>query len=94
MRRARPYGFAIAFLLAALPGAAGDRPGIGAPAPMPVMRDLRGGDRSLKELAGRGGIVVLFWAGWSDRSIEELRRLDAAAPEMAAHGMAVVAVSV
>jgi len=37
---------------------------------------------------------VLFWAGWSDRSIEELKRLDTAAPDMAAHGVAVAAVSV
>src|SRR2546427_3827929 len=65
MRRAtRPYGLAIAFLLAALLSAASERPAIGDPAPMPVMRDLRGGDRSLKELAGRSGLVVVFWAGW------------------------------
>jgi len=94
MRATRPYGFAIAFLLVALLSAASERPAIGDPAPMPVMRDLRGGDTSLKELAGRGGIVVLFWAGWSERSIQELQRLDAAAPEMAAHGIAVAAVSV
>jgi peroxiredoxin len=95
MGRARnPYGVAIAFLLAPLLGVGSERPAIGDPAPMPVMRDLRGGDRSLKELSGRAGIVVLFWARWSERSIDELRRLDAAARTLAAHGMAIAAVNV
>jgi peroxiredoxin len=95
MRRARrPYGFAIVFLLAPLLGVASERPAVGDPAPMPVMRDLRGGDRSLKALSGRSGIVVLFWAGWSQRSIEELRRLDAAAQDLSAQGIAIAAVNV
>jgi len=96
MRRANnPCRLAIASLLVALSSAASERPAIGDPVPMPIMRDLRGGgDRSLKELSGRAGLVVLFWAGWSQRSIDELQRLDAAAQEMAAHGMAMAAVNV
>jgi hypothetical protein len=38
--------------------------------------------------------VVLFWALWSERSVEELRRLDAAAGEMAEHGVAIAAINV
>ena len=106
MGRARnPYGFVMALLLATLLSVAGERPfdshalaqgrpAIGDPAPTPVMRDLRGGDRSLKELSGRAGLVVLIWARWSERSIDEMRRLDAAARTLAAHGMAIAAVNV
>src|SRR6185295_1783394 len=91
----RPHGLAIACLLVAIAGAAADRPAVGDQVPLPILRDLRGGgDRSLKELAGRAGIVVVFWAGWSQRSVEELQRLDAAATEMAAHGVAMAAVNV
>ncbi|PYR91659.1 MAG: hypothetical protein DMF84_16130 [Acidobacteria bacterium] len=86
--------FAAALLLVGASTAAGQRPAIGAAAPLPVVRDLAGSERSLKQLAGHRGLVVLFWAGWSERSIEELRRLDDVAPEMAAHGVAVAAVSV
>jgi len=88
-------GLTAVLLLAAHGAVAGDHPSIGAPAPLLVVRDLSGVDHPLKaQLAGRRGLVVLFWAGWSDRSIEELKRLDAAAPDMAAHGVAVAAVSV
>lgn len=70
------------------------RPAVGAPAPLPVVYDLTGSEHSLKQLTGRRGLVILFWAGWSDRSIEELRRLDDDASDMAAHGVTVAAVSV
>jgi tetratricopeptide (TPR) repeat protein len=94
MRHALPCCFAAALLFVTPSLAAGQRPAIGAPAPLPAVYDLTGSERSLKQLSGRRGLVVLFWAGWSDRSIEELRRLDDLAPEMAAHGVAVAAVSV
>ena len=95
MGRARTaYGFVIAFLLAPLVGVAAERPAIGNPAPMLVMRDLRGGDRSLKEFSGRAGLVVLFWARWSERSIDELRRLDETAQVLSARGIAIAAVNV
>jgi peroxiredoxin/Tfp pilus assembly protein PilF len=95
MGRARyRYGFVIALLLAPHLAVAVERPAIGDPAPMLVMRDLRGGDRSLKELSGRAGLVVLFWARWSERSIDELRRLDEAAQVLSARGVAIAAVNV
>jgi peroxiredoxin/Flp pilus assembly protein TadD len=94
MRCALASSFAAALLLLTPSIAAGQRPAIGAPAPLPVVHDLAGSERSLKQLAGRRGLVVLFWAGWSERSIEELRRLDDVAPDMAAHGVTIAAVSV
>jgi tetratricopeptide (TPR) repeat protein len=94
MRHAFSSVFGAAALIAAPSTAAAQRPAIGAPAPLPVVHDLAGSERPLKQLAGRRGLVILFWAGWSDRSIEELRRLDDEAPDMAAHGVTVAAVSV
>ena len=95
MPRASRCALAVVLLLAARPAVAGDRPSIGAPAPLLVVRDMAGADRPLKaQLAGRRGLVVLFWAGWSERSIEELQRIDAAASDMTSHGVAVAAVSV
>jgi Tfp pilus assembly protein PilF len=94
VRHTTPCIVAAALLFAAIPGAASDRPALGAPAPLPVVRELGGSLRSLKQHAGRRGLVVLFWAGWSERSIDELRRLDAAAAAMATHGVAVAAVNV
>ena len=45
------------------------------------------------DFAGPKGLVVFFWAGWSERSLEELKRLDAAQKEMRDHGVGVVAVN-
>ena len=88
-------GVALAAALAlATSVAADDRPAIGGPAPLPAVRDLAGNARPLKDLVGRRGMVVLFWAGWSDRSVEELRRLDAAAADMEEHGVGIAAVNV
>ena len=84
----------VALVALAQPASADERPSIGGAAPVPPVHDLSGSPRSLKELVGRRGMVVLFWALWSDRSVEELRRLDAAAGEMAEHGVAVAAVNV
>ena len=85
---------AIGLLLLTLPAAAGQRPAVGAPAPLPALRDLQGVERSLKNLAGARGLAVLFWATWSERSVEELRRLDAAAAQLAGQGVGFVAVNV
>jgi len=71
-----------------------ERPPVGGPAPMLVLRDLSGQPRPLADLKGKRGIVVLFWAGWSDRSVEELKRLDAASADLAAHGVTIAAVNV
>lgn len=78
----------------ARPGAADERPAIGAPAPLLTLRDLAGAPHSLKDAIGRRGMVILFWAAWSDRSVEELRRLDGAAPALEAHGVTIAAVNV
>ena len=85
---------AAAFVLAAPPCAARERPAIGAPAPLLAVADLSGIARPLKAHAGPRGLVVLFWAGWSERSVEELQRINAAAADLSSRGVTVAAVSV
>ncbi|HKB13905.1 MAG TPA: TlpA disulfide reductase family protein [Vicinamibacterales bacterium] len=79
---------------AAAVAVADDRPAIGTAAPLPAVHDLAGRARPLSEIKGRRGLVILFWARWSDRSVEELKRLDAASQDLAAHGVTVAAVNV
>lgn len=74
--------------------AADERPAIGGPAPLLTLTELRGSTRSLKDLAGRRGLVVLFWAAWSERSVDQLQRLNASAAEMSANGIGIAAVNV
>lgn len=81
-------------LVLAAPALAADRPAIGARVPLPVLYDLGGARRPLTQLAGPRGIALLFWAPWSERSVEQLRRLDTLAADMARHGVAIVAISV
>src|SRR5262245_63767977 len=81
---------------ALLPGVARaeERPAIGGPAPLLALHDLNGRPRPLADVKGRRGLVILFWAGWSDRSIEELKRLDAASADLAARGVTTAAANV
>jgi thioredoxin-like negative regulator of GroEL len=83
-----------AMVLTASAGLAGERPALGSRAPLPPARDLRGAQRSVGEFAGPRGLVLLFWAGWSERSIQQLQRFDKVAAEMKAHGVGLVAVNV
>ena len=94
MRTAIVHCVTAAVLLAAPSSVRAERPAVGSAAPLPVARDLEGKERPLKQLMGPRGLVILFWAGWSDRSIEQLRRLNASAAELSAHGVTVAAVSV
>jgi len=84
----------VALALSARAAVAEERPPIGGPAPLLALHDLSGRSRPLTEVKGRRGLVILFWAGWSERSLEELKRLDAASPDLAAHGVTVAAVNV
>jgi peroxiredoxin len=83
---------ALAFVLLCSTGM--QRPAIGQAAPLPLVPDLQGTVHSLKDYAGPKGLVVFFWAGWSERSIEELRRLNGIQKEIRDHGVGVVAVNV
>jgi peroxiredoxin len=85
---------ALLALLAPRAVVADERPAIGGPAPLPAVHDLRGNTRPLKDLSGRHGLVVLFWAAWSERSVEQLLRLNDAAGELSANGIGVAAVNV
>ena len=70
------------------------RPAIGgAVAWLPVI-DLQGADRPLTEYSGSKGLVVFFWASWSERSVEELKRIETAQKEIRDHGVGIVAVNV
>jgi tetratricopeptide (TPR) repeat protein len=73
---------------------AAQRPAIGGAVTWLPVRDLQGVERSLKDYAGPKGLVVFFWASWSERSVEELGRLDAARKEIGDHGVGLVAVNV
>jgi peroxiredoxin len=75
--------------------AASQRPAIGSAVTWLQAIDLQQGDsRAIKDYAGPKGLVVFFWAGWSERSIDELKRLDAAQQDIRAHGVGIVAVNV
>lgn len=89
-----PRSLTAILLLLAAPASADDRPAVGARVPLPVLRDLAGTERPLTQLAGPRGIALLFWAPWSDRSVDQLKQFDALAPEMARQGVGVVAISV
>lgn len=90
-QRTLVLGWLVAAVLAA--GAA-QRPAIGQAAPLPSLSDLEGVPRSLKDLMGARGLVLVFWAGWSDRSIDEIKRLDADRKDITEHGVGLVAVNV
>lgn len=70
------------------------RPAIGAAVAWLPALDLQGVDRPLREYSGPKGLVVFFWAGWSERSIEELKRIEAAQKDIRDHGVGIVAVNV
>lgn len=72
----------------------GQRPALGEPAPMMPLVDLDGKQRALSELSGPRGLVILFWATWSERSLAELTRLNANEKHLRDDGVAVAAVNV
>ncbi len=70
------------------------QPAVGSAAPLLPVRDLDGTHRSLRDLAGPRGLVIVFWAGWSDRSIEELKRLATGEQTLRSQGVGIAAVNV
>lgn len=90
-RRTLVLGWIVTAVLA---GGAAQRPATGQAAPLPALSDLEGVPRSLKDLMGARGLVLVFWAGWSDRSVDEIKRFDADAKEITTHGVGLVAVNV
>lgn len=95
MRRACRRVATVSWLAAAVTcSLALQRPAVGQAAPLPEVRDLQGLARTLKDFAGPKGLVVFFWASWSERSVEELKRLDAEQTTFREHGIGIVAVNV
>lgn len=81
--------------VAALVAASGtQRPATGEAAPLLPLRDLDGREVPLASLAGERGLVILFWAGWSDRSLDALRALEALRAEVSPRGVSLAAVNV
>lgn len=95
-RRAGPlHVLTIIVAGAVLQAAAGtQRPAIGDAAPLLPLRDLDGRDVPLAGLAGERGLVILFWAAWSERSIDALHALEALRAELEPRGIALAAVNV
>jgi len=67
---------------------------VGMDAPTRSLLSLDGAQVDMQSLAGSRGTVILFWALWSARSLEQLEDLAEAYDTLQAHGVAVVAVSV
>lgn len=84
----------LTLLMPAASAYASERPAIGSRVPLPVLRDAAGVEQPLARLAGPRGIALLFWAAWSERSVEALERIDGVAAEMMRHGVGVVAINV
>lgn len=95
-RRAAALHFLrVAGAAAALLAAAGSqRPAIGEAAPLLPLRDLDGREVPLGSLAGERGLVILFWAVWSENSIEALRTLETLRADVGARGVSLAAVNV
>ncbi len=95
-RSARPlYLLKILAAAAALVAAAGtQRPAIGEAAPLLPLRDLDGRSVPLASLAGERGLVILFWAGWSERSITALHAFETLRPDVWPRGVRMAAVNV
>jgi peroxiredoxin len=72
----------------------GQRPALGEPAPSVPLVDLDGNRRAVSDLSGARGLVILFWANWSERSLTELTRLNESAGALREHGVTLVAVNV
>jgi peroxiredoxin len=90
--RLRRAGIVVAAAL--LTPGLGQRPALGEPAPRMPLVDLDGNRRVLSDLAGARGLVILFWATWSERSLAELTRLNESAGALREHGVTVAAVNV
>jgi len=66
----------------------------GMEAPAFRLRDLEGGEVSLEALRGHRAVIVVFFATWSGRSLEELKDVQALVAEHGGRGLRAVAVNV
>lgn len=66
----------------------------GAEAPAFRLKDLSGAEVSLESFKGEKAVLVVFWATWSSRSLEELKDAQKLAAEYGPKGLKVIAVNV
>lgn len=66
----------------------------GTEAPAFRLKDLSGGEVSLDQFKSDKAVVLVFWATWSGRSVEELKDVQKLVAEFGAKGMKAVAVNV
>ena len=80
---------------AGLVAAAGtQRPAMGEAVPLPALRDFDGREVPLASLTGERGLVILFWASWSESSQNALRTLETLRAEVNPRGVSLAAVNV
>lgn len=77
----------------AVPGAF-QRPALMSAAPLAQVRDLSGVEHPLASFAGTRGLVLFFWATWSERSLQELAHLARRDREARERGVNTLAVNV
>ena len=66
----------------------------GAEAPSFKLADLSGNEVSLETFKGDNAVILVFWATWSERSLDELRDVQKLVAEYGPKGLKAVAVNV
>ena len=66
----------------------------GAEAPAFRLKDLSGNEVSLESFKSDNAVLVVFWATWSSRSLEELRDVQKLVAEFGPKGLKALAVNV
>lgn len=85
--------FVCAVVAASMTGLA-QRPAVGDAAPWRAVADLQGMSRTLEDCLGPRGLVIVFWAAWSERSLDELAHLDTQRERLVKQGVGLVAINV
>jgi len=88
------FVFGCAFHAAPKAAAAFKNVNIGTEAPVFKLSDLSGNEVSLDSFKGDNAVVVVFWATWSERSLEELRDVQKLVASFGPKGLKAIAVNV
>ena len=88
------FVFGCAFHAAPKAAAAFKNVHIGTEAPVFRLTDLSGNEVSLDSFKGDNAVLVVFWATWSARSLDELRDIQKLVAEYGPKGLKAVAVNV
>ena len=88
------FVFGCAFHAAPKAAAAFKNVNIGTEAPVFKLSDLSGNEVSLDSFKGDNAVIVVFWATWSERSLEELRDVQKLVASFGPKGLKAIAVNV